>query len=732
MAVRFKEDSNHLTLYTKESAYQMQIDDHGVLLHTWYGAKIDDRASHLIELRDRGFSSNPPDLVPDRTYSLDYLPQEIACLGNGDLRDFALDVAWANGTHALDLRVVDYSWEDKAPDWGVLPHFWSDKDHTLCITLKDREKDLYVHLYYTVYYEYDLITRSLSVENRTDETVVLHKAASASVDFPTQDWTLLHFAGRHNKERARQDYDVQQGRFKIYSSRGVSSHQHNPTVVLKRPDATEDFGPCYGFALVYSGGFDITCEGDQYGQTRLVMGLDSQNFSWPLEPGQSFQTPELAMTYSGQGMGKMSRDFHKAVREHLIRSPWQNRPRPIVVNNWEATYFDFTGEKLLEIVDVAREIGLDMFVLDDGWFGARDWDDRGLGDWQVNEKKLGMPLRDLVKEVNKRGLEFGLWVEPEMINKDSDLFRAHPDWALTVPGRQPLSSREQLILDITNPEARRHVMDEILKVMAKAENVRYVKWDMNRSVLDTYLAGADSESQGMYRHLYVLAMYEMTQTLLDAYPDLLLEGCSGGGGRFDLGMLYFVPQIWTSDNTDASDRVEIQYGTSFFYPPSAISAHVSAVPNHQNHRTTPLKSRGIVAYQGSFGYELDLTRLSEEEIAEMKDQVETYRALADLVLQGDYYRLTNPFSGEAYTAWSTVDPAGKKAILSVYFHDLKSNYPNPILRFKGLLADGLYELSLDGRVLGKFLGQTLMEVGFRSAYPEENYQAFLYQVTLCE
>ena len=723
MAVRFDEKKNLFTLQTLESTYQMKVDDHGVLLHTYYGAPADETDfSYLIGPEDRGFSGQPGDEKKDRTYSMDYYPLEYPVQGNGDFRVKALKAGFEGEVPALDLRFVSYELEKGKYSLPGLPALFeaeAGEVETLKITLKDRLEEIYVTLFYGVFEKKNVITRAASIENRSGKNVVLKRALSLGLDFMEGDMDLIHFYGKHAGERQFERRNLPHGITEISSSRGTSSHHHNPFVILCDRDTTEDFGNAYGISFMYSGGFRIQMEKDQVDGIRLVCGLDDEEFLWKLAPGETFVTPEAALSYSEKGLTALSDQFQKAYHANLIRSPWKDKKRPTLVNNWEATYFGFDAEKLLKIAGEAADLGLDMLVLDDGWFGKRNDDNSGLGDWFVNEKKLGCTMKELVDRVNALGLKFGIWLEPEMVSEDSDLYRTHPDWVLQIPGREPNRSRNQLVLDLSRKEVREY-MKKFIDDTLSCANISYVKWDMNRSVDNVYSAADPTLSQGAIRHKYVLGLYEVMEDMLTRHPDLLLEGCSGGGGRFDAGMLYYAPQIWCSDNTDAIERLRIHYGTSFGYPMSSVSAHVSVCPNHQNGRVTPFKTRGICAMQGSFGYELDLSKLSEEDKAEARRQITVYNENWELFQSGSYYRLNSPMENHDYTAWSYVSKDQRKASLSVIYTDLHGN-PKPVrVKLKGLKKDASYDV--DGTV---YTGAALMRGGLLIPKPSCNYDSYM-------
>lgn len=722
-------NNNVFTLHTKKSTYQMKVDDKGILLHTYYGKSTDNTDySYLIVSADRGFSGNIDGAGDDRTYSLDYYPQEFPVCGSGDYRVNCLQAAFDSGVSDCLLTFDSYKiYHGKYALKGLPAMFAVDEDNvdTLEIVLRDTYEELFVHLYYGVFEAYDVITRAAVIENKSNKDVRLSRVMSACVDFNRSDMDMIHFYGKHVGERQTERTALFHGITELRSTRGTSSHHHNPFVILADKNTDENQGACYSFSLLYSGGFHIQAEVDQIEQCRLVMGIDDSDFTWMLQPGESFTAPEVCMCYSGEGLASLSHQLHNVYQNHLIRSVWKNKRRPILVNNWEATYFDFNAEKLLAIAKEASELELDMLVLDDGWFGKRDSDTSGLGDWYVNEDKLGCSLKELVDKVNDMGLMFGLWFEPEMISEDSDLYRKHPDWAMVVPERAPIRSRSQLLLDMSRDDVIEYVKESLFSVIDSA-NIQYIKWDMNRSMAAAYSAILPDKRQGEHRHRYVLGLYEVLESLVSRYPDLLLEGCSGGGGRFDAAMLYYSPQIWCSDNTDAIERLRIQYGTSFGYPMSSVSAHVSVCPNHQNGRVTPFKTRGICAMQGTFGYEMDLSRMTDEEKKLAKEQVKTFKEHYKLFQFGDYYRLTSPFDKHNYTAWEYADRSGKEAYIGVVFTDMYGNPAPNIICFKGLEPEQCYKLYKDNEYIGEYTGNALMNGGMVLPVPTQNYDSYQF------
>ncbi len=727
--ITYDEQTKVFKLHTKNSVYQMQVRDYDTLAHLYYGADIGDSdASHRIISLDRGFSGNPYEAGDDRTFSLDVLPQEYSGYGNGDYRINALEVTHEDGSDAIHLRYESYSMTEGKYSLKGLPCMFGNADEaeTLEIVLYDRITNLKVHLLYGVFYDLDVITRAVRMENKGDKIVTIQRAMSMEMDYPNKHMDLIHFYGRHAMERLTERLPLYHGVQSVESKRGMSSHQHNPFVILCDRPTSEKHGDCYGFALAYSGNFRCEIEVDQMEQTRLVIGIHPYHFSYRLNTGDVFETPEVIMAYSAKGLSRLSHIYHDAYRSNLIRSKYVTAPRPILVNNWEATYFNFNEEKLFNIAKNAKEIGLDMFVLDDGWFGKRDTDYSGLGDWVVNESKIKGGLPQLVKRIKALGMKFGLWIEPEMVSEDSDLYRNHPDWILRIPQRHMTRSRHQLNLDITRKEVRDYVMEQIFQVLDSCE-ADYVKWDMNRSVANVYSSALPGERQGEVFHRYMLGVYEMMERLVTRYPNLLFENCAGGGGRFDAGMLYYSPQIWCSDNTDAIDRLKIQYGTSFGYPISTMGAHVSVCPNHQTGRTTPFETRAVVASAGTFGFELDLEHLTPEEKEMAKKQILEYKQIEHLVQTGDYYRLSNPFHNDDYVLWQFVSKDKKETIVNGV--QLR-NEPNPHIHLiypEGLLAEEHYKDTATGAV---YTGAALMKAGIPLPVGEGDYQPIKYHFVM--
>ena len=720
MGIVYDETRKTFTLHTKGSTYQMQVDPYGFLLHLYYGRRTRGCMDYLLTYADRGFSGNPYDVGKDRTYSMDVLPQEFPCQGNGDYRSPVFAVKNADGSICCDLRFQRYEIEKGKYGLKGLPAVYAEEAEaeTLKIYMEDPVTRVSVCLLYGVLEEYDVITRSAVVTNQGEGRVCLEKIQSACLDFVCGEFDLLTFYGRHAMERNLQRVPVVHGSQMIGSRRGTSSHQYNPMMILADHEATEDAGSCYAMALLYSGGFKGEVEKDQFHLTRMQLGLQEELFSYSLDPGQEFYAPEVVLTYSQSGLGRLSHNLHICFRKRLCRGKYRDLERPVLLNSWEASYFDFNGESIYQLAKQASQVGVEMLVMDDGWFGKRDDDNSGLGDWYVNEEKLGESLQDLIQRINGLGMKFGIWIEPESVNEDSNLFQEHPDWVMRIPGRNPVRARNQLVLDFSRKEVVDYIFEQICKILDLG--VEYVKWDMNRSLADVYSCAA--KDQGNVFYDYVLGLYDFLERLVQRYPNILIEGCCGGGGRFDAGMLYYTPQIWCSDNTDAVDRVRIQYGTSFGYPVSSVGSHVSAVPNHQTGRSTSLKTRGVVAMAGTFGYELDPGMLTEDEKQEIRSQIEQYHRYAPLIQNGRYYRLTNPFVSEA-GAWEFVSEDQKEVLFQAVMLEIHGNMTVNYVRLKGLKRDCLYQEQTSGRV---YAADALMETGIPLPTAFGEYQAYQY------
>lgn len=717
MAITFNETTRIFTLTTAHTTYQMQADAQGYLLHLYYGARTAGEMDYLLNYGDRGFSGNPNSAGSDRTYSLDALPQEYPSLGTGDFRNYALNIENADGSQCCNPVYITHEIAAGKYTLKGLPFVRAEENEaeTLKIILEDPVTKVELYLLYGVLEKEDIITRSVIIKNAGKAPVTVKKAQSACLDFLHGDYDLIKFYGRHAMERNMERMPVSHESTRIGSRRGTSSHQYNPGVILAGKNTNEDSGSCYGMLFVYSGNFLVEAEKDQYDQTRIQMGLTDELFAYPLEAGAEFIAPEVILSYTNKGLSRLSQQYHHCIMNHICQGKYVHANRPVLINSWEAAYFDFTGDTIVELAKEAKALGIDMVVMDDGWFGKRNDDNSSLGDWYVNEEKLGGTLTKLIERVNAEGVKFGIWIEPEMVSEDSDLYREHPEWAITIPGRKPVRSRNQLVLDFSRKEVRDEIFKRICAVLDQG-NVEYIKWDMNRSLADIYAPNVTYD--------YVLGVYDFLEKLTNRYPDILIEGCSGGGGRFDAGMLYYTPQIWCSDNTDAINRTRIQYGTSFFYPVAAMGSHVSAVPNHQTGRVTSMHTRGVAAMSGTFGYELNPALLNAKEKAEIRAQLAQYREYQELIREGDYYRLSNPFQ-DNFAAWMVVSDDRSKALVSVIRLTAEANPPAAYVTLKGMEEDAFYREKTTGKV---YPGAALMEAGILLPAAVSEYEA--YQIEL--
>lgn len=717
MAITFNETTRIFTLTTAHTTYQMQADAQGYLLHLYYGARTAGEMDYLLNYGDRGFSGNPNSAGSDRTYSLDALPQEYPSLGTGDFRNYALNIENADGSQCCNPVYITHEIAAGKYTLKGLPFVRAEENEaeTLKIILEDPVTKVELHLLYGVLEKEDIITRSVIIKNAGKAPVTVKKAQSACLDFLHGDYDLIKFYGRHAMERNMERMPVSHESTRIGSRRGTSSHQYNPGVILAGKNTNEDSGSCYGMLFVYSGNFLVEAEKDQYDQTRIQMGLTDELFAYPLEAGAEFIAPEVILSYTNKGLSRLSQQYHHCIMNHICQGKYVHANRPVLINSWEAAYFDFTGDTIVELAKEAKALGINMVVMDDGWFGKRNDDNSSLGDWYVNEEKLGGTLTKLIERVNAEGVKFGIWIEPEMVSEDSDLYREHPEWAITIPGRKPVRSRNQLVLDFSRKEVRDEIFKRICAVLDQG-NVEYIKWDMNRSLADIYAPNVTYD--------YVLGVYDFLEKLTNRYPDILIEGCSGGGGRFDAGMLYYTPQIWCSDNTDAINRTRIQYGTSFFYPVAAMGSHVSAVPNHQTGRVTSMHTRGVAAMSGTFGYELNPALLNAKEKAEIRAQLAQYREYQELIREGDYYRLSNPFQ-DNFAAWMVVSDDRSKALVSVIRLTAEANPPAAYVTLKGMEEDAFYREKTTGKV---YPGAALMEAGILLPAAVSEYEA--YQIEL--
>lgn len=718
MGIIYNEKDRIFKLDTKNTSYILGVaDDYGHVVHIYYGKKL------------RGDSSPAamPQIDPkNKHWFFDGAWMEYPTPGVGDYREHCIELKTEEGYSTLECGYVSHKIYGGKPKLEGLPATFADEDccTTLELVMEDKLAGLEITLVYSAYEDVDVITRSVRVKNTSGKVIRLTKILSACLDVNNNDYETVTLHGSWGRERHIQRRRIGHGRFSVESERGVSGHQDHPFIALAESTACQTSGEVYAMHLVYSGNYEIQCELTQHDSIRMVAGISPYNFEWKLEEGEVFTAPEVVMVYSYTGLGGMTRNLHDLYRRHLIRGKYRNRKRPILINNWEATYFDFDTDKLLSIARQASELGIEMLVVDDGWFGNRYDDNRALGDWVVNEEKIKGGLKYLVDEVNKLGMKFGMWFEPEMICPDSDIYRAHPDWAIEVPGREPVRCRNQYVADITRKEVRDYIYDSIARVLRSA-NVEYVKWDMNRPLSDLYTAGLPADRQGEMYHRYVLAMYEMQERLITEFPDLLLENCSSGGGRYDPGMLYYSPQIWCSDNADAIERLYIHEGTALIYPLSTMGAHVTDCPNHSNGRVTPFDTRGKVALAGTFGYELDVTKISEEERNQIPGQVGMYHKYNDLVREGDYYRIASFSENNWYDCYMVVSKDKREALVTYVQVLAVAAHGMPVVRLQGLDEALVYHIDeLDG----DYNGDVLMNMGLPVKGEHGDFKASLYHL----
>lgn len=707
MGIVFNEEKKVFLLNTKNTSYQFRIAEFGFLEHLYYGRKVNESVDYLPVRLRHGFEANPYEMKQDRSLCLDLLEQEYPGFGVSDFKTSACSVIHADGSNCIDFRYVSHRIYDGKYTMKEMPSLrQKDGDWmTLEVVLRDVATKVEVTLLYGVLESCDVITRHAIIQNMEDTTIFLNAAHSTCLTFPTDRMDQIDFYGSWGHERNAQRTAVRHGKSVVDSIRGISSHYYNPTIVLCDQDATETAGNCYGTALVYSGNFAITVEVNDFKQTRMVAGIHPDTFLWQLQPGESFTTPEAVMSFSSEGLTRLSHNYHEVVRHFLVPEKFEDQRCPVLLNNWEATMIDFDEEQLIQIAQSGKALGVEMFVMDDGWFGRRTNEFRGLGDWQCNLEKLPSGIAGLSKKIHDLGLKFGIWIEPEMVSEDSKLYEEHPEWCIKIPGRNPTWQRYQLILDYSRDEVVEAMFQQIYDEFKDAQ-IDYIKWDMNRSMTDRYSTALESNRQGELCHRYVLGFYKLMDKLTTAFPGVRFEGCCGGGGRFDLGVLYYAPQIWCSDDTDAIERIGIQHGTSFFYPPCTMGSHVSVCPNQQTGRSVSIDTRASVAYYGTFGYELDPDELSEEEKEAVKKQIEYYKKYADVSAFGEYYRLTD--LGEEFVAFMSVARDKSKAVFT--FVQLKTSANKGIIyvKLQGLEEDKTYEIPELGLELS---GACLMYAG---------------------
>lgn len=709
MRILFQKETQTFHLYNDEISYIMTVLPNGHMGQLYFGKRIHVKEdySYLLEKLPRPMAAWVSE--DEAAFSLEHVKQEYAVYGSTDYRHPAMEILQENGSRISDFKYESHKIVSGKPALSGLPATYTEREEeaqTLILTLKDEVTEIQLELLYTIFAKGGILARSARFLNIGTETVHLLSAMSLCLDLPDCGYEWVQFSGAWARERHVKIRTLEQGIQAVDSMRGHSSHEHNPFIILKRPSADEFQGEAIGFSLIYSGNFLAQAEVDTHDTTRILLGINPSGFDWKLSPGEAFQTPEAVMVYSSRGMNDMSQTFHRLYQKRLARGYWRDRVRPVLINNWEATYFDFTEDRLVEIAKKAKESGVELFVLDDGWFGKRCNDFTGLGDWIANPERLANGITGLAERIEDLGMKFGLWFEPEMVNQNSDLYRAHPDWILQAPNRTNSLGRHQCVLDFS----RKEIVDCIYEMMAKIlreAKVSYIKWDMNRSITECYSAALPADRQGEVFHRYILGVYDLYERLTSEFPHVLFESCASGGGRFDPGMLYYAPQGWASDDTDAVERLKIQYGTSYCYPISSIGSHVSVAPNHQVYRKTPLHTRANTAYFGTFGYELDLNRLSPKEQEEVNEQIKFMKAYREILQFGTFYRLCSPFDGNI-TAWMAVNDEKTTAIVGWYRVLNGVNLPFSRIRLDGLKKD--LEYSVSGKP-GTFYGDELMNLG---------------------
>ena len=727
MAAVFLEEEKIFKLDTRNTTYVIAVvDDEQFLGHVYYGKKLKEvHLDGLLRIHENPFV--PSKNNRDRVSFLDSFPMEYPAHGLGDYRESCINIRTEKGNVGLALSYVSHKITEGKDGLEGLPASFgkAGECETLEILCEDKVTGLRVILQYGIFDEADVITRSVKVVNTGKEDLYLTKVYSACLDMDNKDFEAISLHGSWARERQIQTVPVSHGKYSVESIRGESSHQDHPFLALKTKNADQENGEVYAMHFVYSGNFKAQVQSDQFDQVRMTMGIHPEDFTWKLKEGESFQAPETVLVYSAQGLGQMTRIFHDFYRNHLIRSEYKNQKRPILINNWEATYFDFDTDKLIAIAKQASALGIEMLVMDDGWFGNRCDDNRALGDWFVNEEKLKGGLKYLVDEVNKLGMKFGIWFEPEMISPDSDLYRAHPDYAIAIPGREPSLCRNQYVLDLTRKEVRDYAYECVAKILRSA-NIEYVKWDMNRQLSDIGSLELPADQMGELYHRYVLAVYEMQERMMTEFPHLLLENCSGGGARFDPGMLYYSPQIWCSDDTDAIERLKIQEGTALIYPLSTMGAHVSDCPNHTVGRVTPFETRGYVALAGTFGYELDVTKIPESDREQIPAQVAMYHKYNELVREGDYYRIASYAENHYFDCYGVVSKDKKEALYTYVQVLNRPNYHSRRIYLKGLAAEKYY--AIEGEE-GTWSGEQLMNAGLLVQNPFGDFKGKLIHLT---
>ena len=721
MAIIFNENTRTFYLSGKSSTYAFCINDFGYAEHLYYGSAIGEDDLRYARIAGRNsFLATPPG--KDGSASYEQMPTELSFFGTGDYREPAISLTDATGARLTELLYDGHEILPTKPRINGMPSL--EGGETLLLHLKDAVSGFACDLYYTVYDDCDIIARRAVYKNGTADAVMLNRAYSFSLSLPSLEYDAITLFGGWAKERNIERTPLHHGVFSIDSKRTTSSAILNPFMGIAERNTNEDSGKVWGISLIYSSSFVLKAEGVCNGRTLLTGGINDHDFSWKLAAGESFETPEVMIAFSAEGFGGMSRSFHDALRAHLINPRYVGASRPVVINNWEATYFNFNNDKLKSIAKAVAGTGIDTFVLDDGWFGARNGDRAGLGDWVVNDKKLEGGLDEIVRYVNGLGMKFGLWFEPEMVNEDSDLYRAHPDYAIGVPNRPRCYSRHQYALDLTRKDVRDYIVDAVNDIL-RNNNIEYVKWDYNRNVTESYSFVREPDRQAEFAHRYALGLYDICERIVNANPNVFFEGCSGGGARFDAAMLYYFPQIWTSDDSDAEERTKIQYGTSMVYPLSSMSCHVSVIPNHQTKRNTPIETRADIAHLGATGYELDTSDFTDEDRALTASQVEEYKGMEELVLNGDLYRTEDPTSSN-YFGFMLVSKDKKRAMLTAYRRMGSVNNEVKYLRVRGLDENTTYSVS---GIEPTLKGSTLMNIGIAEKFRSGDFKTLKYYFT---
>ena len=725
MAIVYDASSKTFNLSTSKTSYVLKVLDSNHVAHVYWGKKIKAKnLDYVLRSKNWGSFLTNTDNIDD--FMLEMTPQEYPGYGSTDLRTPAVELQFSDGTSATDFRYESHNIYAGKNKLNNLPATYVEDENeamTLELTLVDSLKNVKLILSYSVFEEFDAITRSVKIINESNEDVNINRVLSANVDFRDSDYELLQLSGAWARERHIIRKEIRSGSQSIGSRRGSSSHAQNPFMALVRKDTTEQHGEVYGFSLIYSGNFLANVEVDMYENARAQMGINPFDFTWLLKSKEEFTAPEAVLVYSNEGLTGMSHIYNCLYGKRLCKGKYRDEVRPILINNWEATYFDFNETKIKEIAREATNLGMELFVLDDGWFGKRDDDNSSLGDWFVNEEKLKGGLNKLATEINEMGLQFGLWFEPEMVSPISELYKEHPDWCIHIPGRNRSEARRQLILDYSREDVCNYIIEKISEVLSSAP-ISYVKWDMNRNMSEIGSAKLPANRQREVAHRYILGLYKVLEEITTRFPDVLFESCSGGGGRFDPGMLYYMPQTWTSDNTDAIERLKIQFGTSMVYPNASIGCHVSAVPNHQVDRITPIETRGVVAMSGNFGYELDITKLPESEKEIIKEQVKLYKEIRETIQFGKCYRLSSPFENND-VAWMFISKDCEEIIVSFVRTLAKPNSKFISLKLVGLDESSKYEILGENIIVG---GDELMNIGLNVPELKGDYQAKMWRL----